>query len=194
LLGGVWLMEADEMKRIVAIFLTTLLVASVRPVFAQAPGPEAHWDQFLSRHPGLAEHPERLNNPAYLNAHPNMKKWLDQHPAVFADARREGMWDHQGNWHDSNWWNQNQPAFWQQYHPEWAQRHPDWAQNHPYAQGPNDGDWDENHQHWYSRDWWVHHHRDWVEQHHHDWLANHPIAEERHEERQEHREHEEHHQ
>ena len=155
------------MKRTFAIFLAMFLMAAALPAFAQGPPPnpgaEAHWDRFLSRHPGLAEHPQWLRNPTYMREHPNMEKWLHEHPRVLREARAQGMWDHNGDWHDSNWWHQNNPSYASQYHPEWVENHPDWR-------GANDGDWDDQH-HWQARNWWMNHHRDWVEQHHHDWLA-----------------------
>ncbi|MGH7842095.1 MAG: hypothetical protein ACREQT_11310 [Candidatus Binataceae bacterium] len=156
------------MRGIAAILLTMFLIAAALPAFAQGappnPGAQEHWDQFLSRHPGLAEHPQWLRNPTYMHEHPNMAKWLQEHPRVAREARQQGMWEHDGTWHDSNWWHENNPNYASQYHPEWAENHPDWR-------GENDGDWDQNHKHWHARDWWVRHHRDEVEQRHPDWLA-----------------------
>jgi hypothetical protein len=89
-------------KKIATVGLALLLSVAVSPAFAQAPNPgaEAEWQQFLSRHPGLAEHPGWLHNPTYMHDHPNLAKWLQQHPRVLAESRNEGMWDHDGAWHD----------------------------------------------------------------------------------------------
>jgi hypothetical protein len=158
------------MKNIAAVCLTLFLIGAVMPAFAQDrppnPGAEEHWQQFLSRHPGLAEHPQWLRNPQYMREHPNIATWLREHPRVLEDSREQGMWDNDGGWHDANWWRANHPDYVDRYHPEWAENHPDWR-------GPGDGDWDEHHQQWHARQWWVAHNRAWVVQHHANWLAHH---------------------
>lgn len=92
-----------------------------------------------------------------------MAKWLHEHPRVLADARHEGMWDREGQWHDPDWWRDHHPNQMYQYHPEWAKNHPNWR-------GPNDGAY--QNQTWYDRMWWEKNHRDWVQQHHPDWLRH----------------------
>jgi len=154
-----------KLATLIAALCVCLLAASA---FAQpAPNPQAEhqWQRYLSNHPGLAEHPQWLNNPTYMKDHPNMAKWLQEHPRVRADARGQGMWDrNNGQWHDSDWWREHNPNQVYQNHPEWAQNHPNWR-------GPNDGDYDQNH-HWQNRTWWQKNHPDWVKQHHPNWYRN----------------------
>jgi len=116
------------MKRIAVLFCLAGLLFAAAPVFAQVPNPvaEQNWQTYLSNHPGLAENPQLLNNQAYLNQHPGLATWLQQHPAVAQQARRQGMWDRQGNWHDSSWWHQHNPSWSNQHHPEWARNHTGW--------------------------------------------------------------------
>jgi len=153
------------MKRIVMLCLTLSLLASL-PAFAQMPNPtaESEWQTYLARHPGLAENPQLLNNPTYLNQHPQLAKWLQEHPAVFRQAREQGMWDHNGAWHDASWWHEHNTDWMYRYHPEWAEHHPEWR-------GDNDGYFDEQHQ-WRDRHWWVAQHPEWVKQHHPGWLVH----------------------
>ena len=156
------------MRKIAILFAALTISTLAASAFAQpAPNAQAEheWQTYLSRHPGLAEHPQWLNNPQYMKEHPNMAKWLHDHPRVLADARHQGMWDHQGQWHDSDWWRDHNPNQVHQYHPEWAENH----ENHPNMRGSNDGDYDEHH-HWYDRGWWQEHHPDWVKQHHPNWM------------------------
>lgn len=148
------------------IGLGLFLVTTARPAFAQCgraePAAEADWQRYLSRHPGLAEHPEWLRNPRFTSEHPNMTKWLHAHPNVLACAREQGMWDKRGGWHDADWW--------RDHHPDWMyENHEDWVEAHPQWHGPNDGDWDDQH-HWHPRHWWVQEHREWVKNHHPNWM------------------------
>lgn len=151
------------MKKLVTLGLVLALLGSLR-AFAQAPpnpAAEQDWQRFLSKHPGLAQNPQWLDNPTYLKEHPNMTKWLQQHPAVFRQARGQGMWDRQGNWHDSSWWHDHDADDVYRNHPEWAEYHRDWH-------GKNDGDADDHH-HWHNRHWWMKHHPNWVREHHPGW-------------------------
>ena len=150
------------MKRIVILCLTLSMLGSFR-AFAQTPNPTAehNWQTYLARHPGLRQHPEWLNNPTYLKEHPNMSKWLRDHPAVFQQARGQGMWDQGGAWHDPSWWHKHDANAAYTNHPEWADHHRDWH-------GDNDGDNDDQ-QHWHARNWWVQHQPDWVKEHHPGW-------------------------
>ena len=152
------------MKRIVILCLTLSMMGSLR-AYAQAPNPTAehNWQTYLARHPGLAENPQLLNNPTYLSQHKQLAKWLHDHPAVAQQARGQGMWEHNGTWHDSSWWHEHNPNLVYQNHPEWAERHEDWR-------GANDGDADDQH-HWHARNWWIQHHPDWVKEHHPGWQS-----------------------
>ncbi len=156
------------MRRI-ATFCLALSLLGTLPAFAQTPNSkaEAEWQHYLSKHPGLSEHPEWLSNQTYLKSHPNMTKWLQQHPNVFRQARAQGMWDHSGAWHDSSWWHQNHPDSMYKYHPEWAQNHPDWRPGDP------DGDGDVDHPgHWHHpHHWWAKHHPGWEGHPGHGWKS-----------------------
>ena len=101
---------------------------------------------------------------------------MQNHPNVWGKlpgSARYGAYGPDHNWHDADWWHQNNPNWMYSNHPEWAQNHPDWK---------GDGDFDDNHQ-WHDRGWWNDHHPDWVNKHHPDWYKHpyeHPIAAEEH--------------
>jgi hypothetical protein len=152
-----------------ALFAILLAAALAAPTFARdaPPNPqaEAEWQRYLAHHPGLREHPEWLLNPKYMQDHPNMAKWLHEHPRVLEDAREQGMWDRDGRWHDADWWRDHHPQSLYEYHPEWAETHPNWR-------GRNDGDWDDQH-HWHFRNWWMHERKEWAQEHHPEWFREH---------------------
>lgn len=159
------------MKRILILCLTLSLIGSLH-AFAQTPNAvaEENWQTYLNRHPGLREHPEWLNNPAYLKDHPGMTKWLKDHPAVSRQARGRGMWDQSGAWRDSSWWRQHDANAAYKHHPEWAEHHGDWR----------DGDEDHHnvgeHHHWHHGHGWEKHHLQ-REEHHPGWPnPGHPDA------------------
>ncbi len=155
-------------KALLACGAVLALALFTSSAFAQCgdanPRAVAEWNHYLQRHQGLREHPGWLNNGNYEKDHPNMMKWLHDHPHVLACSRQEGMWDNQGNWRNANWWRSHNPNWMYQHHPEWAENHPDW-------QGPNDGDYDDEH-HWHNRGWWTRTKADWVRKHHPDWFTH----------------------
>ncbi len=150
------------MKRVVMLCLTLSLLGSL-PAFAQAPAAEHEWQTYLSNHPGLAENPQWLNNPTYMHEHPGLATWLKDHPLVARQAWEQGMWDHNGAWHNSSWWHEHNPNLFYQNHPGWAANHPEWR-------GPNDGAVDAQNN-WHNRQWWAQNHPDVVKQQHPGWVA-----------------------
>ena len=136
--------------------------ALASPAFAQSRQGEADFQRILSRHPELRANPGLMSDPQYLNHHPNLKEFLDSHPAVKAQAMSMGAYDRGHVWRDQSWWYHNDPNWIAQNRPNWIQEHPEWR---------NDGDWDDDHS-WHDRSWWHEHRPDWVRAHRPDWAAD----------------------
>lgn len=80
------------------------------------PGEEHNWDNYLSTHPGqaqaLAANPNLIDDPAYVNAHPQLKEFLAthpgaatvarEHPEYFAERQREYDKEHPENKNNNN--------------------------------------------------------------------------------------------
>jgi len=162
-IGGRWMRTRTILVFAVAAMACVMMAGSA---LAQLPNPgaEAQWNRFLANHPSVEA--GMVNNPGYLNAHPGIAKWLQEHPDVAAYARQQGEiggWDKHNQYHNRQWWETHDPDWVREHHPEWAQANPNLGRN---------GDYDENHQ-WHSRDWWVKNRADWVKQHHPAWWTAH---------------------
>jgi hypothetical protein len=147
---------------LVSFAMAGAIVAGTALAQAPRPAAEKQWQQFLTKHPNAQA--GLVNDPGYLAKHPGMAKWLHEHPTVSAYARRQGQiggWDKKNQWHDRDWWTQNNPAWVRAHHPEWT----DEAREHEGAEG----EWDEHH-HWRDRNWWIHNHPAWVHEHHPEWV------------------------
>ncbi len=129
--------------------------------FAPNPTAQREFESWVNQHPELEANPNLINNPTYLAAHPAFAGFLKAHPFVNRQALDNGAWGPSHQWHNSNWWYQNNPNWVSQNRPNWVNNNPQWR---------NNGDWDEGHQ-WHNRQWWVENHRDWVEKHHPGWMA-----------------------
>ena len=146
--------------RVVYVAAAIVCVALAAPVFAQQPSAEAEY-QFqglMTRFPEARQNPSLLTNPSYLAQHPGLATFLQQHPGI-ENQVREGAFDNNRSWHDSNWWGKNNPNWVSQNRPEWFKSHPEWG---------NSGEADEKGQ-WHDRKWWVKNNRKWVQQHHPEW-------------------------
>jgi hypothetical protein len=140
---------------------------------------DAEFDKFLSNHPGVANdlhaNPGLINDPAFRAQHPELQQYLQSHQRVSATVRGQaaqmnGVWgayDEHHQWHNEDWWRQNNPAWVQQYHPDWAANHPAYANNNP-AYNPDQSAWDA-HRHSGARQWSDEHHPDWVKKNHPNW-------------------------
>jgi len=132
--------------------------AFARPAFAQAPDPkaEAYFQKYIAAHPELQRNPGLLNDPNYLRAHPSFQKFLENHPNVARQAHEmgatgghhhhhheaaaayppgEGAYDQHHQWHDRNWWVNNDRSWVETHQPGWLrpQTGPAYA---PYANSP----------------------------------------------------------
>jgi hypothetical protein len=172
-------------------------VAGAALTLAFASGAHAQWqdadfNKFLSNHPGVASqlqaNPSLINDPAFRRAHPDLQQYLQSHQRVSATVRGQasmmngqwGAYDQHNQWHNQQWWSQNNPSWVQQNHPEWMGGHrgyppppggyPAYAGNPAY--NPANGAWDEHHK-WRDREWWEKHHPDWVKQNHPEWWEHH---------------------
>ncbi|HUY27487.1 MAG TPA: hypothetical protein VMV27_08720 [Candidatus Binataceae bacterium] len=134
---------------------------------------DADFQRFLNHHPNearaLQNNPRLIDNHNWIKKHPGLQEYLGNHPNVRRTIRGQyngggmmggpgrqyaqrgdGDYDEHHNWHNSQWWQQNNPGWWRQHHPEWAQNHPHWY---------NDGDYDAQHN-WHNTQWWQQNHPD----------------------------------
>jgi len=147
------------MKLWTSIATTALVCAlGIAPAFAQTA--EQDLQQYEKSHPELEQNPSLMNNPAYLEHHPDLAHWLSMHPQ-FDRSRygHMGAYDQNHQWRDADWWHQNDPNWVYQHHPEWNTDHPTWMK---------EGNYDDEH-HWHDRQWWVQNHPNWVKEHHPHW-------------------------
>ncbi|MHB8382032.1 MAG: hypothetical protein ACYDC3_06790 [Candidatus Binataceae bacterium] len=149
---------------------------------------DSEFSRFLHNHPNearqLQSNPGLIDDHGWINKHPGLHTYLMNHPHVrdslrgqgggmMGEAGRmggpgmmggpggrgDGDYDANHQWHNAQWWQQNNPQQWRQNHPQWAQNHPHWG---------NDGDYDEHHQ-WQNAQWWQQHHPEkWQQWHHGD--------------------------
>ena len=160
--------------RTVAIAALAMALIGGGMAYAQAPNPraQAEFERWVNTHPALERNPGLMHSPQYLASHPNFANFLKAHPYVNREALQNyGAWGPNHQWHNRNWWMQNNPNWVQQNRPIWNQ--PASAFGNPYGNRDGDGDWDEGH-HWHKRQWWMHHRREWAEQHHPGWFQGGP--------------------
>jgi hypothetical protein len=185
-----------KLKILVSSLMTAALsIMLIAPAFAQnvAPGTEQKLQNWMAKDPRLEANPGLMNDPTYLKNHPNFALWLQQHPAAHRQVEGMGAYDNNHQWHNNNWWHQNNPNWVAQNHPEWNTNHPEWGNpgapgyhENGYHEGYNEG-LNEHHDHD-----WVKNHPEWAE-HHPELAKHHEERVEHHEERVEHREAEVHH-
>jgi hypothetical protein len=116
--------------KICTIIATATLgcVLSVTAAFAQTA--QQDLQQYISSHPELQQNPGLMNNPTYRANHPDLNRFLQNHPQV--DRQRYGnggAYGHNGGWRDGDWRHQNDPQGVAANHPDWNHSH--WAQGHP---------------------------------------------------------------
>jgi hypothetical protein len=183
-----------HLKPVLAVAIVMLALAM--PSISRAQYHDERLDNFVNQRPALKaqldRNPNLIYDKAWREKHPDLQGFMQNHPNVWGKlpgSARYGAYGPDHNWHEVDWWHQNNPNWMYSNHPEWAQNHPDWR---------GDGDFDENHQ-WHDRGWWNDHHPDWVNKHHPDWYKHpyeHPIAAEEHkhqvEEQHEHHDHGDH--
>jgi hypothetical protein len=149
--------------------IAVVLFAMAMPSISSAQYNEQRLDNFLNQRPQLKRqlerNPDLIYNKNFREKHPDLQQFMQNHPNVWgkmAGSNRWGAYGPDRNWHESDWWHQNNPGWMYQNHPEWARNHPDWS---------DDGDFDDNHQ-WHDRSWWNDHHPDWVQKHHPNWYKH----------------------
>ena len=74
-------------------------------------------------------------------------------------ANPPGDYDSNHQWHDSNWWFQNNPNWVYQHHHDWIKANSQWSKN---------GDWDNHHQ-WQTKAWFMKNDPSWAHKNHPDW-------------------------
>jgi hypothetical protein len=111
--------------------------AFARPASAQAPDPkaEAYFQRYIAANPELQRDPSLMSNPGWLNAHPDFRKFLQNHPNVANQAHQMGAYDNHHKWHNRNWWVKHNPNWVQQNQPGWLRPQTGPA-NDPYANSP----------------------------------------------------------
>src|SRR5215469_2717642 len=151
-------------KALLAAVVVALAMAL--PSIAAAQYHESRLDNFLNSHPNLkaelSRNPDLIFNKQYRRDHPELQRFMQDHPNIYGKLHNHGFWgaygpDHQ--WHEADWWHEHDPDWMYRNHPEWSVAHADWR---------DDGDFDEEH-HWHSREWWEDRHGDWVRDHHPNW-------------------------
>lgn len=121
-----------QLKTMLAV--AVVMIAMALPSIAAAQYHESRLDNFLSQHPNLrgelSRNPNLIFDQRYREAHPELQRFMQDHPNIYGKLDRDGRWgaygpDHQ--WHDTNWWHENNPQWMYEHHPEWASNHPDWG-------------------------------------------------------------------
>ena len=149
-----------------ALAAVVVPLAMTLPSIALAQYHESRLDNFLDNHPHvkseLSRNPDLIFNKQYRRSHPELQKFMQDHPNIYGKLHNHDSWgeyspDHQ--WHEADWWHEHDPDWMYSNDPEWAKNHRDWD---------DDGDFDEDH-HWHSRDWWEDHRADWIRHHHPEW-------------------------
>jgi len=122
-----------------AVFATT--------ASAQDPKAEAYFQKYMAANPELQRNPGLINNPAWLNAHPDFHKFLENHPAIANQAHSMGGYGNYGNqagaydnhhhWHNRDWWVKNNPNWVKQNQPGWMMQRPPGYGTGTYANSPN---------------------------------------------------------
>ncbi|MGH7917746.1 MAG: hypothetical protein ACREQE_09775 [Candidatus Binataceae bacterium] len=111
------------------------------PVFAQSRQAENQFETMMRNHPEAQKNPALLNDPQWLRKHPDVKRFMNNHPGVrnqemgrggfgeyghnhnFAENRGEGAYGPHHHWHNKEWWSKNNRNWAEQHHPEWYKNH-----------------------------------------------------------------------
>jgi hypothetical protein len=123
-----------------------------------------NFNAFLNHHPKIAsqlhKNPSLVDNAAYLNQHPQLHSFLEDHdglrraiqthPGQFMYSKGRYAYGWKGGWNPS--WNRMPTQ------EQWEQMH-----NYGYAD-PTD-------HRWHDREWWENNRDEWVRQHHPRWDA-----------------------
>jgi hypothetical protein len=147
---------------LVSAALGLLFVAP--PVFAQSAQGERQFQKLLDQHPRAKENPALLSDPQWLRKHPDVNKFIRNHPGVQNQVLSMGAYDNGHRWHNQEWWYHHNPEWVQKNHPDWYKKHPNWNNG--------EGAWTKNHE-WRSRDWWVKNHPEESEREHPNWFTHH---------------------
>src|SRR5580704_6362003 len=88
---------------------------SVGTAFAQTA--QQDLQQYIKSHPELQQNPGLMNNPTYRANHPDLNRFLENHPQVDRHGSG-GAYDRNDALRDSGWGHQNDPRG-RANHPEW---------------------------------------------------------------------------
>jgi hypothetical protein len=148
-----------KLKLPVCLSIAALAFVSVFATLASAqmppPNVEAQFQNILAEHPDAAANPGLLRNPGWLRQHPNVNKFLADHPNVrrqiaAGDLSAWGAYDEGHVWHPASWWHEN--------HPDWVyQNHPEWAEHYGWAQADYRA-----HPDWFHHKYWQAHPQPWL--------------------------------
>ena len=146
-----------------------VMLAMALPSIASAQYHEERLDKFLSGNPALKRqlerNPDLIYDRKFRHEHPALQEFMQNHPNVWGKLRNSNRWGAYGpnnEWHEADWWHQNNPGWMYKNHPEWAENRPEWR---------DEGDFDERRE-WHDRDWWNNNHPDWVQRHHPNWYKH----------------------
>ncbi len=89
------------MKYLIPVLAAVFFAVAV-PAFAQTARSEAEFQRYLVKHPEVRNNPSLLSNQQYLAHHPNIAKFLTEHPQVHRQALTMGVYDRGRVWRDAN--------------------------------------------------------------------------------------------
>jgi len=123
-----------QLKTMLAIAVVTIAMAL--PSIAAAQYHESRLDNFLESHPhikaDLSRNPDLIFNENYRREHPELQKFMQDHPQIYGKLHNHGFWGEYGpdhEWHDADWWHEHDPGWMYKNHPEWAKDHRDWDED-----------------------------------------------------------------
>lgn len=117
-----------------ALALAVVLFAMAMPSISSAQYyHEERLDHFIDSRPDLRNqlqhNPDLIYNKGWRARHPDLESFMHEHPNIWGKMPNSARWGAYGpdhNWHEADWWHQNDPGWMYKNHPEWAGNHPDW--------------------------------------------------------------------
>ena len=129
-----------QLKTMLAV--AVVAIAMALPSIAAAQYNESRLDHFLDSHPhmkaDLSRNPDLIFNKQYRREHPELQKFMQDHPQIYGKLHNHGFWGEYGpdhEWHEADWWHEHDPGWMYEHHPEWAKDHHDWDEDREHHPG-----------------------------------------------------------